>query len=145
MSTKTVNTRTRYKIIGSDFSAQEPRLTAFMSQDPAMIQAYNEGKDLYCVIAASMFGNKYEDNLEFYPEGTEIELDGKKVISGSGKEYEKEVENNSINIPYFYLVPTPDGDKEAQSLNIGDSIISDLGNLIVTKIEKNNELIKLFF
>jgi DNA polymerase I-like protein with 3'-5' exonuclease and polymerase domains len=79
---KTVNTRTRYKIIGSDFSAQEPRLTAFMSQDPAMIQAYNEGKDLYCVIAASMFSNKYEDNLEFYPEGTEIELDGKKIICG---------------------------------------------------------------
>ena len=62
MSTK-IQTRTRYRLIGSDYSAQEPRLTAFMSQDPAMIQAYQEGKDLYCVIAAGMFGNKYEENL----------------------------------------------------------------------------------
>ena len=79
---RTLNTRTRFKIIGSDYSAQEPRLTAFMSQDPEMLKAYEEGKDLYCVIAASMFDNKYEENLEFYPEGTEIELDGKKIICG---------------------------------------------------------------
>ena len=61
---RTLNTRTRFKIIGSDYSAQEPRLTAFMSQDPEMLKAYEEGKDLYCVIAASMFDNKYEENLE---------------------------------------------------------------------------------
>lgn len=77
-----IHIRTRYKIIGSDFSAQEPRLTAFMSQDPAMLKAYEDGLDLYCVIAASMFDNNYEDNLEFYPEGKEIEVDGKKVICG---------------------------------------------------------------
>lgn len=53
-----------------------------MSQDPAMIKAYMEGKDLYAVIAQSMYNNKYEDNLEFYPEGTELELDGKKIICG---------------------------------------------------------------
>ncbi len=82
MCARSINTRTQYKIIGSDFSAQEPRLTAFMSQDPAMIQAYHEGKDLYCVIASSMFNNKYEENLEFYPEGTEIEIDGNKIICG---------------------------------------------------------------
>ena len=77
-----VKTRTRYKIVGSDYSAQEPRLTAFMSQDPAMMKAYEEGRDLYAVIAQSAFNNNYEDNLEFYPEGTEIELDGKKIICG---------------------------------------------------------------
>ena len=71
-----------YRIIGGDFSAQEPRLTAFMSQDPAMIEAYQEGKDLYSVIASMSFGRKYEDCLEFYPEGTEIEFEGKKVICG---------------------------------------------------------------
>ena len=61
---------------------QEPRLTAFLSQDPAMIDAYKHGRDLYCVIAQGMYNNAYEDNLEFYPEGTEIELDGKKIICG---------------------------------------------------------------
>lgn len=80
---KTVKTRTAYRLVGSDYSAQEPRLTAFMSGDENMQRAYAEGKDLYCVIAASIFNNKYEENLEFYPEGTEIELDGKKIICGN--------------------------------------------------------------
>ena len=77
-----INTRTRYKIIGSDYSAQEPRLTAFVSQDQTMIDAYMKGQDLYAVIAQSAFDNNYEDNLEFYPEGTEIEENGKKIICG---------------------------------------------------------------
>ena len=77
-----IRTRTRYKLIGSDYSAQEPRLTAFISQDQRMIQAYEEGKDLYAVIAQSMYHNEYWENLEFYPEGTEIELDGKKIVCG---------------------------------------------------------------
>ena len=47
-----------------------------------MRQAYAEGKDLYAVIAQSMFNNEYWENLEFYPEGTEIELDGKTIICG---------------------------------------------------------------
>lgn len=70
------------RIIGGDFSAQEPRLTAFYSKDPNMLKAYREKKDLYAVIASMSFGKKYEDCLEFYPEGTEIVVDGKKVICG---------------------------------------------------------------
>ena len=77
-----LNLKTRYKIIGSDYSAQEPRLTAFVSQDQKMIQAYKDGKDLYAVIAQSAFHNNYEDNLEFYPEGTEIEENGKIIVCG---------------------------------------------------------------
>ena len=77
-------------IIGSDFSAQEPRLTAFYSQDPAMIKAYNEGKDLYAVIGSKSFNTTYENCLEFYPEGTEIEFDGKKVICGNKTHQNKE-------------------------------------------------------
>ncbi len=83
---KSVRTRTQYRLVGSDYSqrksAQEPRITTFLSGDPAMRQAYLEGKDLYCVIAASVYNNRYEDNLEHYPEGTELELDGKKIICG---------------------------------------------------------------
>ena len=54
-----------------------------MANDENMIQAYREGKDLYCVIGTGMFNNNYEDNLEFYPAGTEIEIDGQKVICGN--------------------------------------------------------------
>ena len=77
-----VNLRVRYKIIGSDYSAQEPRLTAFVSQDQNMIDAYMKGQDLYAVIAQSAFDNNYEDNLEFYPEGTVIEENGEKITCG---------------------------------------------------------------
>ena len=70
------------RIVGGDFSAQEPRLSAFYSRDANMLKAYSDGKDLYAVIAQSMYGNRYEDNLEFYPEGTVIEEDGKKVVCG---------------------------------------------------------------
>lgn len=48
-----------------------------------MIQAYKDGKDLYAVIAQAMYKNEYWENLEFYPAGTEIEIDGKKVICGN--------------------------------------------------------------
>lgn len=79
---KSINTRTQYKIVGSDFSAQEPRLTAFYSQDENMINAYIEGRDLYSVIASMSFDRKYEDCLEFYPQGTKVIVDGKEVTAG---------------------------------------------------------------
>lgn len=47
-----------------------------------MKEAYMADKDLYAMIAQSAYGNEYSDNLEFYPEGTELEIDGKKVIAG---------------------------------------------------------------
>ena len=79
-----------YKIIGGDFSAQEPRLTAFYSQDPNMINAYKEGRDLYSVIASMSFDRKYEDCLEFYPEGTVIDYEGQKVVCGHKTHQNKE-------------------------------------------------------
>ena len=66
-----------YRIIGSDYSAQEPRLTAFMSQDESMLNAYKEGKDLYAVIASLSFGVPYEKCLEFNPITHEKQVDGK--------------------------------------------------------------------
>ena len=153
-----IRTRLRCKIIGSDYSAQEPRMNAHICEaytnlpnkyyiDPALLpdkitskadifeipddsfsntdylvrlfekemaknsddidsawnavkavindparnpklcvnkmkEAYMADKDLYAMIAQSAYNNKYEDNLEFYPEGTELEIDGKKVIAG---------------------------------------------------------------
>ena len=64
-----------------------------MSQDPSMIKAYNEGKDLYSVIASMSFDRKYEDCLEFYPEGTEVMFEGQKVITGYKTHQNKEGKN----------------------------------------------------
>lgn len=86
---------------------QEPRLTAFMSQDPAMIKAYQEGKDLYSVIASMSFDRKYEDCLEFYPEGTVINFDGQMVTCGKkthqnkdGKTYRTYAKSVLLGITY---------------------------------------------
>lgn len=75
---KSVKTRTRYVMVGSDFSQQEPRLLAHYSQDENMINAYKQGKDLYAVIASKIYHNNYEDNLEFNPITNQIQPDGKK-------------------------------------------------------------------
>ena len=66
-----------YTLVGNDFGQQEPRLLAYMAQDQEMINAYKKGKDLYATIAAGVYHNKYEDNLEFAPDGS-LNPDGKK-------------------------------------------------------------------
>lgn len=80
---KTINTRTKYKIVGSDYSGQELRLAAFLSQDKTLLDAYAHNKDAYAIIASQVFNVPYEECLEFYPEGKELEIDGKKVIAGN--------------------------------------------------------------
>lgn len=59
-----------YVLISSDYSAQEPRITAHMCNDSKMIQAYKEGKDLYCAIASIAFDVSYAECLEHNPDGT---------------------------------------------------------------------------
>lgn len=77
-----VNVRYKNVIVGGDYSGQEPRLTAFYSNDPRMIEAYKQKRDLYSVIASQSFNYPYEECLEFYPEGTEIVFEGNKVTCG---------------------------------------------------------------
>ena len=59
-----------YVLLSSDYSAQEPRLTAHMSKDPKMIKAYKDGKDLYAEMASLAFGVPYDECREFRPDGT---------------------------------------------------------------------------
>ena len=102
-----LKTKHEYMLVGGDYSAQEPRLTAYYSQDDNMLNAYKEGKDLYAVIAQSMYDNKYEDNLEFYPEGTKIVFEGKEVVCGhkthqnkSGKERRSQAKTVLLGLLY---------------------------------------------
>lgn len=68
-----------YVLMSSDFSQQEPKLVAFICQDPNMIKAYQEGKDLYSYIASLAFNKTYEECLENLPTG-EIDEEGKPVM-----------------------------------------------------------------
>lgn len=57
-------------LLSCDYSGQEVRVTAHLSQDEKMIQAYVDGKDVYVEIASLAFGVPYEDCLECFPDGT---------------------------------------------------------------------------
>ena len=115
-----------------------------MADDPAMKQAYAEGKDLYCVIASKVFNNDYWDNTEFYREGTVIELDGKQTVAGSGNTYEKCV-TDILEVPYYYLVPTVNGDVAASELKPGDMVIAKEGNFSVSRVIRVSDNINVYF
>jgi DNA polymerase-1 len=57
-------------LLSSDYSAQEPRLAAHMSQDEKMIAAYIAGKDLYVEIASIAYNLPYDECKEFREDGT---------------------------------------------------------------------------
>lgn len=69
-------------------------MSCFLSSDPKMLEAYTHGKDLYAMIASSALGVKYDECLEFWPEGTELEIDGKKVIAGKKTHLHKQGKEN---------------------------------------------------
>lgn len=56
---------------------QEPKLTAFISGDKNMCNAFKEGRDIYASIASLAFQLPYEKCLEFHPETHEYQPDGK--------------------------------------------------------------------
>ena len=57
-------------LVGADYSQQEPRSLSSFANDDQMLNAYKTGKDLYAIIAQSVYHNKYEDNLEHFPDGS---------------------------------------------------------------------------
>lgn len=67
-----------YYLVSGDYSQQEPRVLAFVSQDEGMIQAYEEGKDLYAWIASQVYRLPYDECLEKYPGTENVNPDGKK-------------------------------------------------------------------
>lgn len=74
---KMFTAREGYVLIGSDYSAIEPRVLAKLCQDKEMIQAYTDGVDLYSVIASRIFKKPYEECMEFHPITGEEQKEGK--------------------------------------------------------------------
>ena len=56
---------------------QEPKITAFVSGDKKMCEAFQNGRDIYATIAGISFNLPYERCLEFHPETHEYQPDGK--------------------------------------------------------------------
>ena len=86
-----------YVLVGGDFSQQEPRCLAHMSDDEHMLQAYLEGKDLYSTIASKIYNVPYEECKEFRPDGT---------VNPEGKARRTSVKPVLLGIMYGRGVPS---------------------------------------
>lgn len=47
-------------IVGADFSAQEIRCAAYFTGEPALVDAFNDGRDPYASLASEYYGKPYE-------------------------------------------------------------------------------------
>ena len=57
-----------YVIVGADFSQQEVRCAAYFTQEPTLLNAYAEGKDIYTAMASEFYAKPYEDCGDGTPE-----------------------------------------------------------------------------
>lgn len=86
-----------YVLIGSDFSQQEPMVTAHLSDDKKMQEAFINGKDIYATIAALAFHKPYEECKEFREDGT---------VNPAGKERRGQAKSIVLGILYGRQIPS---------------------------------------
>lgn len=55
------------RLVVGDYGQLEPRLLAHFSQDPKLLEVYDEGLDIYAVTAAGIFGGSHKDYHEKHP------------------------------------------------------------------------------
>lgn len=76
-STKLEIKNPAFVVMSSDFSQQEPRLTATVSGSKPLIDAFINGRDVYATISSIALGFPYEECLEFNPITGELQPEGK--------------------------------------------------------------------
>lgn len=86
-----------YVLIGSDFSQQEPMVTAHLSNDKKMQEAFINGKDIYATIAALAFHKLYEECNEFREDGT---------VNPAGEERRTQAKSIVLGILYGRQIPS---------------------------------------
>lgn len=86
-----------YVLIGADYSQQEPMVTAHLSDDKKMQEAFINGRDIYSTIAALAFHKKYEECKEFREDGT---------VNPAGKERRTQAKSIVLGILYGRQIPS---------------------------------------
>ena len=86
-----------YVLIGGDYSQQEPMVTAHLSKDRKMKEAFMNGKDIYATIASLAFHKPYEECKEFRPDGT---------VNPVGKERRTQAKSIVLGILYGRQIPS---------------------------------------
>src|SRR5699024_10906486 len=64
--------RPGYYIVNADFSAQEVRMIAALSEEDVLIRAFAEGKDAYASLASEFFEKPYDECYKL-PNGDDTE------------------------------------------------------------------------
>ncbi len=98
-----------YVLMSSDYSQQEPKVMTQMCQDPKMIQAYQNNKDLYAEIAALSFNTTYRECLEFMTDedGNYIlDENGERITYKAGKERRSQAKSILLGVLYGRGVPS---------------------------------------
>lgn len=101
-----------------------------MCQDPSMIKAYKDGKDLYAEIASLSFNTTYENCLEFRPDGT---------TNKEGKERRQNAKSILLGVLYGRGVPSIAeqlGTTTAKAQAIKDSVF--VGFPAIEKFEQDS-------
>ena len=81
-------TRTRYAIVGGDFSAQEPRLLSHLCQDAGLLENWKNNRDIYATIMSSIKHIDYWECMEHWedgspnPTGAKLRKMGKGIVLG---------------------------------------------------------------
>ena len=70
-------TKPPYIMMSSDYSQQEPKLSAFVSSDERLVEGFKKGRDAYATLASVALGLPYEECLEFNPTTHELNPEGK--------------------------------------------------------------------
>lgn len=86
-----------YVLIGGDYSQQEPMVTAHLSHDRKMKEAFINGRDIYATIASLAFHKPYEECKEFRQDGT---------VNPVGKERRTQAKSIVLGILYGRQIPS---------------------------------------
>lgn len=132
-----------YAMVGADYSQQEPKLTADLSNDEKFIAECAAGKDAYGTVASLAFNKPYEECLEFY-----LDENGKKTdrINKEGKERRSQSKSILLGICYGRTIKTIAeqlGCTEEKAQQINNSVlngIKGLQNLMVESEEMARQL-----
>lgn len=82
---KTFLPREGYTFISGDYSKQEVVITAYLSNDEDMLQAFRDGKDIYSAIASLAYELPYEECTEDSEDGKERRGRAKAIVLGENK------------------------------------------------------------
>lgn len=132
-----------YVLISSDYSAQEPRITAFISGDPKMQQAFRDGRDVYATVASFAFGVPYEQCLEFHPETHEYQPEGKQRRNEAkfillGISYGRSVPSIADQL-YGKRTDMTDEEKVSKAQEIYDKVLNSFPHLRNAMIGAENQ------